>query len=233
VSTSAPGPGRIIAVVGLAREARIAAGAGVHPIIGGGEGPRLSANLDRAVGGGARAILSFGIAGGLDPLLRPGDCIIATAVSAQGRRWPTHVGWAAKLAARLPGAFSAEIAGADHPLATVADKRRLRAAGGAAAVDMESHIAARIAADHGLPFAVIRIVCDPAERSLTPAALVGMRPDGTSDVGAVIRALIAAPGQFPDLIRLALDARNALAQLKRRRMSLSDDFLLGTFDVHA
>ncbi len=37
---------------------------------------------------------------------------------------------------------------------------------------------------HGLPFAVLRVVADPQERDLPPAALAGMRADGTTDVGS-------------------------------------------------
>ena len=82
MSASPTGPGRIIAVVGLAREARIAAGPGVHCLVGGGDGERLAADLEHAASEGARAILSFGIAGGLDPILLPGAYVIGTAVTA-------------------------------------------------------------------------------------------------------------------------------------------------------
>jgi adenosylhomocysteine nucleosidase len=226
VSATPPGPGRIIAVVGLASEARIAAGPGVHPVIGGGAVPRLASALERAVGEGAKGIISFGIAGGLDPSLAAGACIVGSAATMGAARWPTDTGWTERLMAALPGAILAEVAGVDHPIANAGHKRLLRAASGAAAVDMESHVAARAAAAHGLPFAILRVVCDPAGRSLPPAALVGMRSDGTSDVGAVLRALAAAPGQLPGLIRLALEARIALVQLKRRRDMLGPAFAL-------
>jgi hopanoid-associated phosphorylase len=233
VSSSSSGPARIVVVVGLAREAQIAASPAVHPVIGGGVGARLTSALEWAVADGARAIISFGIAGGLDPSLAPGACIVGSAATVGVARWPTDPGWTEKLVTALPGVILADVAGVDHPIVSVAHKRLLRAAGGAAAVDMESHRAARVAAAHGLPFAILRIVCDPANRALPPAALVGMRADGTSDVGAVLRALIGAPGQIPDLIRLTLDARVAFAQLKRRRGSLGVDFALGDPGVYA
>ena len=50
------------------------------------------------------------------------------------------------------------------------------------AVDMESHVVgARSPRRHGLPFAVFRVIADAAQRALAPAALVGMRADGTVD----------------------------------------------------
>jgi hopanoid-associated phosphorylase len=227
VSPTATGPGRIIAVLGLAREARIAASPAVYPIIGGGDEAGLSAELKRVVGQGAQGIISFGIAGGLDPSLAPGACIVGSAATLGPARWRTDVLWSRNLLAALPGAVFAEVAGVDHPAASVEHKRLLRSMTGAAAVDMESHVAARIAEVHGVPFAILRVICDPAGRNVPPAALAGMRKDGTSDIGAVFRALVARPSQLSGMIRLARDAGIAFGELKRRRRSLGDDFVLG------
>jgi hypothetical protein len=83
-------------------------------------------------------------------------------------------------------------------------------------VDTESHIAAGIAAAHQVPFVACRVVIDPANKRLPPAALVGLRPDGTADV----RAVIHQPSQLPTLIRTALDAWTARAALYRGRRML-------------
>ena len=62
----------VIALVGLAFEARIAAGPGVLVVCRG----RETADLLRlAIGAGCRSIISFGVAGGLAPDLLPGDCV--------------------------------------------------------------------------------------------------------------------------------------------------------------
>ncbi len=118
----------------------------------------------------------------------------------------------------------AAFAGVDLPLAGAAEKRALHARCGASLVDMESHIVARVAQRHGLPFAAIRVVADPAERQLPHAATVGMRPDGRVDVAAVLRSLARDPRQLPDLIRTARDARAAFAGLFRCRQLLGAHF---------
>ncbi len=227
MSPTATGPGRIVVVTGLAREARIAASPAVHTLVGGGDEAALSAELTRAVVQGAEAIISFGIAGGLEPTLAPGACIVGSAVSVGPARWRTDVLWSKRLLAALPGAVFAEIAGVDHPAASVEHKRLLRSMTGAAAVDMESHVAGRVAESYGVPFAILRIVCDPAGCNLPKAALVGMRKNGTSDIGAVLRALAASPRQLPGMIRLARDAGVAFWELKGRRKCLGDDFAFG------
>ena len=107
------------------------------------------------------------------------------------------------------------IAGVDQALSIPAHKRALNAATGAAAVDMESHIVADLAARHGLPFAVVRVIADPVSRGLPRAALVGMRSDGTTDVGACLRSLVRDPAQLPALVRVAVDTSRAMLQLLR------------------
>ena len=111
-----------------------------------------------------------------------------------------------------------------------ADKRALHESAGTVAVDMESHIAAKIAARHGVPFAACRVIIDPAERTLPPAALVGMRADGRPDVFAVIRSLCQQPRQVFALLRVVADARAARTALFRGRRRLGENL---SFPGHA
>ncbi len=83
----------MIVVVGMAFEARIAAGLGV-PVICGGDGRNLATTLARAMAAGCGGLISFGVAGGLAPDLKPGTCVIGSSHSrrrqATGR--PTRAG---------------------------------------------------------------------------------------------------------------------------------------------
>ena len=69
----------MIVVVGMAFEARIAAGLGV-PVICGGDGHNLVTSLARAMAAGCGGLISFGVAGGLAPDLKPGTCVIGSAI---------------------------------------------------------------------------------------------------------------------------------------------------------
>lgn len=206
---------RVLAATGLRREARLLAGPAVQVVAGGGAAAGLEAALDRLAGEGASGLISIGIAGALAPDLRPGDWLVATAVLDGEETFPTDPAWTARLAARLPGATSGLLLGIDGMVAEAAGKAALHRRTGAAAVDMESHVAARVARRHGLPFAAARVVSDAAHRSLPPAARVGMRPDGRMDLPAVLRALRAEPGQLPALIRTAIEAERAFRALFR------------------
>jgi hopanoid-associated phosphorylase len=216
---------RVILVCGLDFEAAIGAGPGVATVVG--PGPRrVTAGIDALIAaqaGGARAfsgILSFGCAGGLDPRLRPGDCVVATAVRAASGAFDADPAWTRSLIGRLPHASLGVVAGLDAPLAGHDAKARLWRDSGALAVDMESHAAAGAARRHGLPFAALRVVLDPAWRSLPHAAVAAMREDGGTDVAALLRALARAPGDIGPLVGLALEAWRARRALRRVRAQL-------------
>jgi len=137
------------------------------------------------------------------------------------------------LAIQLPGARVGMIVGSDTIVASAAQKEALYEATGALAVDMESHIAARVAARHNLPFAIVRVISDSANEALPPAALVGMKPDGSMALGAVLASLARNPAQLPALIRTGLHAGRAFSELRgvgdvlgRLGVGLADDLEL-------
>jgi hypothetical protein len=68
------------------------------------------------------------------------------------------------------------------------------------------------------------VVIDPVDRSLPPAALAGMRGDGSTDVLAVLRSLLARPGQLPALLEVARDARIAQRTLAEGRRRIGSGF---------
>jgi hopanoid-associated phosphorylase len=221
-------PAFVLAVSGLAREAGIAAGPGVQCLVAG--GGRIEALIESAIAQGATGLMSFGIAGGLDPALAPGTCILGREVIAKGGRWVGDPGWLASLVARLPRSVSGSLAGADAPVLTPSGKRDLHSATGAVAVDMESHVAARLAAARGLPFAALRVICDAADRAVPAAAIAGLGADGRIEVWAVVRSLFVSPGQMRGLLQLSRDAQRAFGELRHARDALGAGLGLPGFD---
>ena len=211
----------VIALVGLAFEARIAAGPGVLAVCRG----RETADLLRlAIGAGCRSIISFGVGGGLAPDLIPGDCVVASAIIDYPVVRPTDPLWSRKLAEMIPDARHGPILGVNAVVAEPADKRKLHAFTRAVAVDMESHLVARLADAHGLAFAAVRVIIDPAHQAVPPAALLAMAPSGSTDVSAMLREILARPSQVSPLMRLAADAIAARAALVRLRRALGPSF---------
>ena len=222
--------GFVLAATGLRAEARIAARVErVRAVAGGGHGSRLEQLIRREIAGGAEAVVSFGIAAGLAPGKGPGTCAVAREIVYGDFRYPTDPAWAARIELAIDGVELATIAAVDRPLESLGEKHALYAKTGAVAADMESHIAARLAIEHGLPFVALRVVADPAARAVPPAALAGMRKDGRVDVGAVLLSLARQPGRLPAMIGLAADTRRAMSQLFRCHRLLGPGF--GFFDL--
>ena len=212
-------------VVGLASEARLAGSLGWPLAIGGGTAAGAEAAARRMVQAGATSLISFGLAGGLDPRLRPGTVVIATEVLCLLRHDPQtsarqpprdvrHFPTDAALSRRLGGTTGHAVLGAAGIVARAAAKRDLWQTTGAAAVDLESGAVARVATEHGLPFAVLRAICDPAGRDLPPAALIALDRHGAIGLARVIGSVLAHPGQLPALLRLAADAAAARRALR-------------------
>jgi adenosylhomocysteine nucleosidase len=224
----------ILVVCGLKREAAIMGGPGRTTLCG--DASVLRARLTEAASLRPSLVVSWGLCGGLDPRLRPGDLILGAEVVANGGAARTDENVTASLMQRLVGAgarVSVErLAASDAPVLTAAAKAELRRATGAAGVDMESLIAGQYALQQRAPFAILRAVADPAERNLPPLALKAVAPDGGIKIRAVIGELIRSPGQLTGLQALAADSSAAFQALKRCRGLLPGLFLgLGAADL--
>jgi len=210
-------PGMPAFVVGFAAEARVARLAGWRVGIGGGttKGAVLAAR--RLIDAGAAGIVSFGFAGGLDPTLPAGALVVAEAVSANGQVWPAD----RTLSQRLGGITGHLCLALDRVVASADEKRHLNRQTGAALVDMESGAVAAVAAEAGVPFAVLRAICDPADRALPPAALVALNPAGRLAAIRLAMSILASPGQLGALLGLARDANVARRALRSRAIRIS------------
>jgi hopanoid-associated phosphorylase len=217
--------GRIGIVVGLPQEAAIlkrVLRAATPPVACAGATPagarRAAAEI---VGRGAGALLSFGLAGGIDPDLRPGDVIVgAGVVGPDGRMHETDDALARHLCAALDsldcGWSAGLVAGVDRVVATVAAKQSLAARTGAVIVDMES----RAVAEAGLPFAILRVVVDPADHAIPASVQAALRSNGRFNPLVLIGGLLRRPGEIGALRALARDNGAARAGLRRAALAL-------------
>lgn len=194
-----------IVACGLSREADlIARGRDIFAVAGGGDSARLERELDERAASFPGVVVSSGLAGALDPALKSGDIVVDGDTS-----------FVARIRSLLPGAIAGKVVGIDVIAATIADKFALREASGAIACDMESHVAKRVARNHGLPFGAIRVISDKADSTLPPASLVGMRRDGGVAPLAVLASLARDPRQLPSLLRTGWQAGHAFRELGR------------------
>jgi adenosylhomocysteine nucleosidase len=216
----------VLIVTGLVQEARIAAGPGMTVICSSSDPQQLRALLTVFDPTTIRGVISFGVAGGLDPTLKSGDVVVATEVLAGDARWLAGLSLNEDLIDSV-GLGSRRIvrgrlAGTEEVVVARDVKAALHSETGAAAVDMESHIAAEYAAKAGLPFAALRVVSDPAHRALPPLAMVAIKPNGDIDLPRILRGVARNPLTLFELVSTGLDFSRALKSLRGCR-----GFLLG------
>jgi hopanoid-associated phosphorylase len=208
-------------ITGLRSEARCLPPAAGRVIICSGADPgRARQAAQTLVDQGAVGLISFGIAGGLDPAARPGDIVLPQAVLLPGgEHIPTSDAWREQFERRLsasgPRVHQGSLAGSDRLLVSGAEKCHVRGINGALAADLESHAVAQAAARAGLPFVVIRAIADPLEQRLPAAARVGIGSKGEVRVLSVLKVLCASPGDLWPLLRLGWQSARAHASLRR------------------
>jgi hopanoid-associated phosphorylase len=207
----------ILAVCGLTREAEIAGTDGVVAVAGGGDAAGLRKKLN-ALHGDIAGVISIGLGGALSPHLKVGDVVVGERIVAEDGNYQCDTTWRVQLAARLKGSHQGALYGSDVVLENATAKAALfELSGGALAVDMESQVAARFAAERQLPLAALRVISDDASHALPPAALVAMTPDGGVAIGKVLWSLAKNPLQLPALIRTGSHSGKAFKKLLRCR----------------
>ena len=219
-------PRPVLIVTGMVQEARIAAGPGMTVICSSSDPQQLRALLTVFDPLTIRGVISFGVAGGLDPSLKSGDVVVATEVLAGDTRWLAGLMLNEDLIARVAlgrrRVVRGILAGVEQVVAASAGKAALHLETGAAAVDMESHIAAAYAAEAGLPFAALRVIADPATRALPALAMAAIKPNGDIDLRKVLRGVARNPSMLRALVSTGIDFNRALRSLRGCR-----GFLLG------
>lgn len=201
----------LIVVTGLKREADKVDSVATHVVAGGGSADLLGLRLADLVGGAA-GIISFGMAGALDPELKLGDWVIGSRLTGACDA-ECDAAWIAALARSLPNAKIGTCYADGQMISTPQAKRDLALRYHALAVDMESHVAARAAAQAGLPFAILRCVSDEASAELPPAVALSMATGGGLALGAILTSVVTQPRQIPALIRTSAGFARAFATL--------------------
>lgn len=209
---------RLGIVTGMRAEARIAVKSGCPVAVGGGLPIGARRMAERLAADGATALISFGLAGGLDPDLPAGSLVAPARVISGGRMFICDPALRAGLGPAIR-AIDTLLAG-DQVVAVAVEKQSLWEQTGAAAVDLESGAVAEVAAAEGLPFIVLRAICDPAARTLPRAAVEALDAEGRVKPMKMAGMLIRHPVDSIGLIGLARDAALARRALIRGAESL-------------
>jgi adenosylhomocysteine nucleosidase len=169
------------------------------------------------VDAGVTALMSFGMAGGLDPALKAGSIVLPTElISPSGTRFLTCRSWRERIAAAvssLRAVTEGNLLTSALAIESVAAKAAAYQTSGAVAVDMESAAVAEVARAAHLPFIAVRVIVDTAADVL-PRAVVAASRAGRVRTGRLVVGLLLAPAQIKPLIRLSQRYRAAIRSLR-------------------
>ena len=201
-------------VTGLVQEARIAAGPGMTVICSSSDPQQLRALLATLDSSTFRGVISFGVAGGLDPSLKSGDVVVATEVLAGDTRWLAGLALNEEMIAGAGAAAPAR--GPWRPCRRRTGGRGDGLQGRAAFGDRRGR------RRHGkpyrgglcrrgrLPFAALRVISDPASRALPALAKSAIKPNGDIDLRKVLRGVARNPLTLRALVSTGIDFNRAL-----------------------
>ena len=177
------------------------------------------AATEQLIAKGASRLVSWGCAGALDDRLKPGDLVLADKLVTQDRdEICVNTGWyehcKKHLARDLP-VITGYLAESAHIVSDSQEKRQLRAATGALAVDMESIAIAKIALSNALPFLAVRAIVDPANMALPKAITYAANDEGDIQLIRLLAFIARHPSELAGLIRLGIAFNAAQSTLKR------------------
>lgn len=228
---SAKPKSRYIVVVGMLSEAKVAQGPKVTVITGAMRENELRERLAKMDTSDVKGVISFGVAGGLNPDLKVGQLIIPQSVVFNGRSWECSKELSADLRARSSragvSAVTGVIAGSEEMgVGTTEWRLQFQKQTGGQAVDMETHIAAEFAASRNIPFAAVRVLSDAVGDEFPPAALLPLDEKGDVQFGKVMGSVVKNPLQIGALMRVGRNFNASMDVLKTVRKGL--DPLFGT-----
>jgi adenosylhomocysteine nucleosidase len=177
----------------------------------------------RALSSGAYALVSWGLAGGLDAALAPGTVVAPRRILRHDGE-PLAVDAALHLGlAALADEFAfhhGDLLSVPAALESPADKRAAAAATRAVAVDMESAAIAAVAARARIPFLALRVVVDGADDALPRGAEQWIDAQGRTRTTAALRAAMSWR-QWRPMLTLASRYRVANGVLARLARALA------------
>ncbi len=147
-------------------------------------------------------VITAGFAGALAPELASGTIVF-------GADGPNELQDRLRAAGALPVRFHC----AERVVVTSEEKRALRAASGADAVEMESGYIEQLCQHQGVPSATVRIILDTAEEDLVLDFNQVMTPDRRIHAGKLALAVLKCPWRIPALLALQRQSARAARHL--------------------
>lgn len=216
---------RLCIITGLQREANCleipGTGNDYEVLQAGTDVNRILPLIKQRISNGCRGIVSFGVAGALNPDLNPGDLVLANQIiGPEGETVSVDDCWLKLLEHRLSRSTvphthrTAPLFGSPKIVTSASEKGEIFRITGADAVDMESYPLAQLCRDSATRFVAIRAIADTATHTLPTAAQHAIGDSGQILISRVLWELVKHPLQLPQLLALSKPYGKALSTLR-------------------
>jgi hypothetical protein len=217
----------ILVITGMEDEARLIRQPFTQVIISAARHDLLRKRLTAVNAEQISMVISFGVAGGLNPDIPDGALMAANRIASNDNAWDMDLTPFSTILEKfrdnrsLNFSIGTFAAGNDWVGTSPEVKQEFRDTTGADAIDTESHIAAEFAVRNDLPLLVLRAISDSALKTMPAATLIPLKDNGTPRLGKILMSVLAQPRQLPLLVASGMAYRHSLASL-RTALSLTD-----------
>ncbi|MFZ2727494.1 MAG: phosphorylase [Methylococcaceae bacterium] len=188
---------------------------------------RSAANL--LLSSGATQLISWGCAAALNPKLKSGDLVLATAIISLdnpsiriNNAWHNSVN---HLLADKLTVHHGELLSSKVLINTCSEKQHLFENTKAIALDMESYAIAEVARNNNIPFLAIRVIADTATMALPKAVSYSLNSDGEVQLLKLLSYLLRHPNEISKLIKLG----NSFSRAKKSLLVIAKINNIGEF----
>lgn len=201
-------------------------------IIVGGVGPGNAEQAARSLCKlNCTALISFGLAGALNPSLPLGSLILASRVLAKNDlEIKCSPGWSDRITRQISelspatNVMAGDLFTAEAIVTSVFEKRSLFQNSGAIAVDMEASSVGQVAAERGLDFMAVKSISDTANQTLPDNLNDMVSPDGGVRPFRAVGKALSKPSSVRQFLKLAAGSKHAHRTLRRVAMLLGPAF---------
>lgn len=166
------------------------------------------------------ALVSWGVAGALDPQLKSGDTVLPVElVDTEGQHYQVSQTWHAALSNKINGHgvySTGRLLSTSDVQHDPQQKTRLGQSVQAVAIDMESTAVAKVARDAHKPFVVIRTIFDTVSMQIPSSSINATDEYGRVSVLKLMTGLLRSPAellQYPGLTSAFTKARSSLQRV--------------------
>lgn len=182
-------------------------------------------DLDHTVQKDCKAIISFGLCGGIGPEAQVGECFISTVMVTPTGNYTSDPAWMDRIFTKTHFPETHWWSSGEFNMAnTTAQRWALYKKTGCQVIDDESAAVFEFAKKRGIAAMAMRAVSDALKDNLPQAVVNAINPDGTTNVWNVIKSVFFDPKQIGSLWNTYQEYQTSIKALEHAAVLVGPSF---------